>query len=220
MRQNTPSLLPVSPSASALVAVLVLVLNCAGTASASEPRIPVSPMGALAAPAAATASAREAGLTASGGAAPVDAPPPSADGSWLWPVSGARVVVEPYRAPQHDYGAGHRGVDLQALPGTDVRAPASGVVAFSGVVADRPLLTIDHGDGLVTTFEPVVSDLRAGAEVAAGARIGRVSSGGHAARGSLHLGVRWHGGYVDPMLFFGAVARAVLLPCCAHARPG
>jgi len=123
-------------------------------------------------------------------------------------------VVEPFRAPAHEYGPGHRGVDITASLGTEVRAPAAGVIAFRGVVVDRPLLTIDHGAGLVTTFEPVESALAAGHAVAEGEVIGTVSIGGHSAPGTLHIGLRVHGVYVDPMRMFGEVPRAVLLPCC------
>ncbi|WP_460795689.1 murein hydrolase activator EnvC family protein [Microbacterium sp. GXF0217] len=140
------------------------------------------------------------------------AAPASGDAHWVWPVAGRRTVVEPFVAPAHEYGAGHRGIDIAATG--EVRAPADGVVAFVGTVVDRPLITIDHGGGLVTTFEPVIATVVSGAEVAAGDVIGRVSTGGHAAQGTLHLGLRVHGAYVDPMIMFGPIERAVLLPCC------
>lgn len=133
---------------------------------------------------------------------------------WAWPVDGARTVTEPFRAPAHDYGPGHRGMDVAAEPDAVVRSPAAGVVAFRGTVADRPLITIDHGGGYVSTLEPVASDLRAGAAVTAGDAVGVVASGGHAARGTLHVGVRVEGRYVNPRGLFGGMPRAVLLPCC------
>ncbi|HWK78691.1 M23 family metallopeptidase [Microbacterium sp.] len=142
------------------------------------------------------------------------AAPPSPDPAWQWPVAGAREVMEPFRAPEHEYGAGHRGVDIAADPGAAVIAPADGVVAFRGVVVDRPLLTIDHGGGYVTTFEPLESDLSPGAPVHAGDEIGTVAAGGHAAAGTLHVGLRLNGIYINPMLMFGGIPRAVLLPCC------
>ncbi|MFS0893602.1 murein hydrolase activator EnvC family protein [Microbacterium sp. 179-I 3D3 NHS] len=154
-------------------------------------------------------------------AAPGSAAPPPAFGDgpvWLWPLDGPRRVAEPYRAPAHAYGAGHRGVDLATAVGAVVRAPAAGVVAFRGVVVDRPLLTIDHGDGLVSTFEPLVSPLSPGDPVSAGEEIGVVDVGGHTAPGALHVGVRLDGEYVNPLLLFGAVERAVLLPCCDAIR--
>lgn len=145
---------------------------------------------------------------------PAAAKPPAPTPPWQWPVDGTREVVEPFRAPLHDYGAGHRGVDIAAGTGTVVRAPADGVVAFRGTVVDRPLITIDHGDGLVTTLEPLESALSPGTIVDAGDELGTVGSGGHSPAGQLHLGVRLNGVYINPMLMFGDVPRAILLPCC------
>lgn len=136
---------------------------------------------------------------------------------WDWPLAGQRTVVAPYRAPAHEYGPGHRGADLAASPGVEVLAPADGVVAFSGTVVDRPLLTIEHADGLVTTFEPVRSALTPGEAVSAGQEVGLVDVGGHTSPGALHIGVRRDGDYVNPMLLFGEVPRAILLPCCARS---
>lgn len=132
---------------------------------------------------------------------------------WVWPVHPV-LVVEPYVAPAHPYGPGHRGVDLRPLGSTALRSPASGVVAFRGAVAGRAVLTIDHGDGLVTTFEPVDSPLAAGTLVERGEIVGTVSLGGHAAPGTVHFGVRLFGEYINPLLLLGGVPRAVLLPCC------
>ena len=134
--------------------------------------------------------------------------------SWSWPLEGPRVVAVPYRAPAHEYGAGHRGVDLPAVLGSPVLTPAAGVVAFRGTVVDRPLLTIEHPGGYVSTFEPLLSDLSPGDVVAEGDRIGVVDLGGHSRPGDLHLGVRLDGAYINPMLLLGVVPRAVLLPCC------
>lgn len=139
---------------------------------------------------------------------------------WRWPVDAAREVAEPFLAPSHDYGPGHRGVDIVTGAGAIVRAPADGIVAFRGVVVDRPLLTIDHGGGIVSTFEPVASDLAPGAVVTAGDEIGTVATGGHSTAGRLHIGVRLNGSYINPMLLFGDVPRAILLPCCAQFTRG
>lgn len=146
-----------------------------------------------------------------------DIPPPAACaercGDWTWPVDEVRLE-RAFEAPAHRYGAGHRGIDLRVAPGADVRAPAAGVVAFSGDVAGRGVLTIDHGKGLVTTLEPVDSDLVAGDPVTGGDRVATLGLGGHAAPGTLHFGVRLDGEYINPMLLLGVLPRAVLLPCC------
>lgn len=144
-----------------------------------------------------------------------DRGPALPDGDWLWPVDRGRRVLVQFRAPAHEYGPGHRGMDIAAE--AQVRAPADGVIAFRGVVVDRPLLTIDHGNGLVTTLEPLQSDLTPGTPVQRGDVVGTATIGGHAPSGTVHLGVRWNGIYINPMLLFGEVPRAVLLPCGAAA---
>lgn len=139
---------------------------------------------------------------------PSDAP---AGGTWAWPTSPVRIT-RPYAAPAHEYGPGHRGIDLIAAGA--VRSPADGVVAFAGTVVDRGVLTIDHGDGFVTTFEPVSTHLAVGTAVSRGEEVATVTSGGHTAAGSLHFGVRLDGEYINPLVLLGGVPRAVLLPCC------
>ena len=133
---------------------------------------------------------------------------------WAWPVDAPRTVLAPFRAPAHDYGPGHRGMDIAAALGEQIVSPASGVVAFRGTVVDRPLITIDHGSGYVTTVEPVTSQLKPGDVVEAGAVIGSVAAGGHSVPGTLHIGVRLNDEYINPRPLFGEVPRAVLLPCC------
>ena len=133
--------------------------------------------------------------------------------TWAWPVHPVRIVA-PYVAPAHRYGPGHRGIDLAASDRVDVRAPAAGVIAFSGDIAGRGVVTIDHDGGLVTTLEPVAGELAVGQRVEQGQRIGTASVGGHAAPGTIHFGVRLDGEYINPLLLFGALPRAVLLPCC------
>lgn len=152
-------------------------------------------------------------------AAPGATAPALADDAhrWLWPVPSARVV-EPFRAPAHEYGAGHRGIDVRpggtASGETTVAAPDDGVVAFAGRVVDRDVVTIDHGGGVVSTLEPVTASVSAGDAIAAGDPVGTLSLGGHTPPGLLHIGARVEGEYVDPMRFLGGVSWAVLLPCC------
>ncbi|ANJ28816.1 hypothetical protein ATC03_08510 [Agromyces aureus] len=143
--------------------------------------------------------------------------PASADGlvvhdHWIWPASPPIRVVAPFRAPPTPYAAGHRGIDLRASAGEPALAPADGVVSFVGMVAGRPVVSIDHGAGLVSSLEPVVATAIEGASVAAGAELGAVGSGGHCDDRCVHLGVRLHGEYVSPLLYLGGVPWAVLLP--------
>lgn len=143
----------------------------------------------------------------------VASPQSLADRGWVWPARSF-VIERAYAAPAHEYGPGHHGIDLLLVGEDVVRAPAAGVVAFAGTVAGRALLTIDHGEGLVTTLEPVTSDLVEGSVIARADEVGSLALGGHSAAGSLHFGVRLDGDYINPMLLLGGVPRAVLLPCC------
>jgi murein DD-endopeptidase MepM/ murein hydrolase activator NlpD len=184
-----------------------------GHTTAQRPRSRRGPLGVTAA-VLILLSAIASGLPAQGAWA--RATPPSADLSslgWVWPASAFRLA-RPYVAPAHEYGPGHRGIDLALPEGMPVRAPADGVVAFAGSVAGRGILTIDHGDGLVTTLEPVQSQLAAGTAVRRGEDIAALGAGGHAEAGQLHFGVRLDGSYINPMLLLDGVPRAVLLPCC------
>ncbi|GAA1950592.1 hypothetical protein GCM10009717_15950 [Agromyces allii] len=145
-----------------------------------------------------------------GGAAAADRLLVLAD--WTWPTSPPIRVLAPFRAPATPYAAGHRGVDLRASPGEPVAAPADGVVSFVGMVAGRPVVSIDHGDGLVSSLEPVEAIAAEGENVRAGDRLGSVGSGGHCEDRCVHLGVRLDGEYVSPMRYLGGVPWAVLLP--------
>jgi len=150
-----------------------------------------------------------------------DPPPPSSAGGgtvslardWRWPVHPFQMR-RAFVAPAHDYGPGHRGIDLLPSGDATVRAPAAGVVAFSGQVAGRGVMTLDHGAGLVSTLEPIDSALAPGTPVETASPLGTVSVGGHAEPGAVHFGVRLDGAYINPLLLLGGVPRAVLLPCC------
>lgn len=131
---------------------------------------------------------------------------------WLWPVPAPIRVVAPFRAPPTPYAAGHRGIDVAVEQGTEILAPAAGVVSFAGQVAGRGVVAIDHGDGVVSAIEPVDAMVTAGTTVAMADQIGVAASGGHCAAHCVHFGVRIDGEYVSPFLFLGGLPPAVLLP--------
>jgi murein DD-endopeptidase MepM/ murein hydrolase activator NlpD len=128
------------------------------------------------------------------------------------PIAGA-VVVNPFSAPENQFGAGHRGVDLESHAGGEVRAPADGTVRFVGSVAGRSVIVLIHPDGLNTEYEPVTPTVRRGQAVAAGNLIGRVS-GFHPRCPSvcLHWGARRAEEYVDPMSLLRGLGPVRLLP--------
>ncbi|CAN5335868.1 hypothetical protein BH11ACT2_BH11ACT2_15080 [soil metagenome] len=137
-------------------------------------------------------------------------------GPWSWPVDGSHAILRPYLAPTSDYGAGHRGIDIAST--TVLRAPADGIVHFAGVVVDRGVLSIDHGDGVISSYEPVTTTLKAGDVVRRGDVVGVIEPG-HCIQLCVHLGVRVDGAYVSPLNYLGGVPRAVLLPTRELSSP-
>jgi murein DD-endopeptidase MepM/ murein hydrolase activator NlpD len=125
--------------------------------------------------------------------------------SYRPPVDGA--VVRPFEAPTTDFGPGHRGVDLEAVPGAHVRAAERGRVHHAGAVAGVVWVSIDHRDGVRTSYGPLTSlQVRAGDEVERGQPIGLLAAGDHGqphVDHGLHLGARRDGVYIDPMLLPG-----------------
>lgn len=100
--------------------------------------------------------------------------------------------------PAEKWLAGHRGVDLGAVPGSPVKSAGAGVVHYVGTVVDRPVISIDHGV-LRTTYEPVKSDLASGQAVVAGQVIGTIAEGGHCSESCLHWGLKRGEEYLDPL---------------------
>jgi murein DD-endopeptidase MepM/ murein hydrolase activator NlpD len=131
---------------------------------------------------------------------------------WSWPIVTPHAVQRPFEAPANPYTAGHRGIDLPAPPGSPIMSPAEGTVFFTGIVIDRPVITIEHSNGLRSSFEPVESSLVHGTPVQQGETIGVVAHGGHCNHSCIHFGVRAYGEYVSPLLFLGHIERAILLP--------
>jgi murein DD-endopeptidase MepM/ murein hydrolase activator NlpD len=147
--------------------------------------------------------------------APAAAAPtaPAAVAPWVAPMDGGLDVTRSFEPPPGPYGAGHRGVDLAGAPGSPVRAAGDGVVVFAGMVAGRPVVSIDHAGGLRTTYEPVHPSVAAGQQVARGSPIGTLVPGhaGCPRDACLHWGLRRGSTYLDPMLLLRPV-RVRLLP--------
>ncbi|MEV6652829.1 M23 family metallopeptidase [Streptomyces sp. NPDC051219] len=114
------------------------------------------------------------------------------------------VLLRGWEPPSSPYAAGHRGVDLAAVPGTAVRAVRAGLVSYAGRVAGRGVLSIaltGTGDPpLRTTYEPVRPLVAEGEEVAAGQVVAVLADGPfHCPSGCLHWGLRRADEYVNPL---------------------
>lgn len=117
-------------------------------------------------------------------------------------------------APPEPWAAGHRGVDLALADGSAVRASADGVVAFAGRVAGRGVVSIDHADGVRTTYEPVSAVVGRGEQVSGGQVIGQVDGQGHCEPDHcLHWGARrGPDNYLDPLSLLTEEVVIRLLP--------
>jgi hypothetical protein len=122
---------------------------------------------------------------------------------WTWPADGP--VLRPFALGNDPYAAGqHRGIDIGAVPGTAVRAAASGTVTFAGAVpAGGRTVTVRTPSGLsVTHLELGTIGVVRGTEVAEGDELGTIGPAEH-----VHLGVRLASdphGYLDPLQFLPA----------------
>jgi murein DD-endopeptidase MepM/ murein hydrolase activator NlpD len=103
-------------------------------------------------------------------------------------------------------------VDLETHDGAPVLAPQDGTVSFVGWVVDRPVITIDHGNGLRSSFEPVASELKKGDSVDMGAELGMMDGSSHCSPGCVHWSVRQGDEYINPLQFVMDLRPSVLLP--------
>ncbi|UAK38748.1 M23 family metallopeptidase [Gordonia bronchialis] len=127
------------------------------------------------------------------------------------PLAPRPTVVRAFENPERRWQPGHRGVDLAGGPGVAVLAAGSGTVRFAGDVAGRTVVSIQHADGVITTYEPVRPTVADGDHVRRGQRIGTLVTGhpGCPVATCLHWGARVGAGrsarYLDPLGLIGAV---------------
>lgn len=146
-------------------------------------------------------------------AVPVSLIPTPGGPSWEWPLAPTPRVLRAFDPPDKPWLSGHRGVDLEAVhDAVPVTTPESGTVSFVGVVVDRPVITIDHENGLRSSFEPVESSLATGDAVAKGDVIGTLLPGHCGALPCVHWGVRRGEDYLNPLEFVIDLRPSILLP--------
>jgi murein DD-endopeptidase MepM/ murein hydrolase activator NlpD len=147
-------------------------------------------------------------------------PRPVPAAGWGAPLAGPLQVTRAFDPPADPYGPGHRGVDLAGGVGTPVRAAGDGVVVFAGMVAGRPVISVDHTDGLRTTYEPVAPSVGAGQPVARGSQLGTLVAGhaGCLVAACLHWGLRRGEAYLDPLALLRPT-RVRLLPLGPPVAP-
>lgn len=169
----------------------------------------------------------------SAGPVPTSSAPPSvpsvfavagAHEQWIPPIpnTSATSILRPFVPPESPWSRAHRGIDLRA-DSTDVLSPAAGEVVYVGKVVDRHVITVEHANGLLSSFEPVLSELEVGDAVQAGQIIGTIDpQHAHCDVACVHWGVRqpdaWKVGstvrdlYVDPAFLLGWSEPSILWP--------
>jgi len=124
---------------------------------------------------------------------------------WRPPVVG--VVVDPFRAPPCTWCAGNRGLEYRVDGEVEVRAAASGRVAYAGTVVDVGYVVVELANGWRHTYGRLIDTrLDVGDLVLIGGLIGRADT-------NFFFGLRIDGGYADPAPFLGSiVGRPRLIP--------
>jgi murein DD-endopeptidase MepM/ murein hydrolase activator NlpD len=94
----------------------------------------------------------------------------------------------------------HRGLDIAAREGTPIVVPANGRVVFAG--EDRALgrsVVVRHGYGIETTYGHLAQvDVKVGADVRRGDRVGLMGSTGRSTGPHLHYQIKVNDKPVDP----------------------
>jgi murein DD-endopeptidase MepM/ murein hydrolase activator NlpD len=96
----------------------------------------------------------------------------------------------------------HRGTDFHAPSGTPVLAANDGeVVIAQGMFYEGNMVVIDHGQQFTTMYMHLSKiEVKVGQRVTKGERLGLSGATGRVTGPHLHLGVRWQGIYVDPVV--------------------
>jgi murein DD-endopeptidase MepM/ murein hydrolase activator NlpD len=122
-----------------------------------------------------------------------------------WPLASIRVT-SPWGAQRSLNGElqrPHYGIDLGGATGTPIRSPAPGIVimAESDMFYEGGMVTLDHGQGLMTTYLHMSRiDVRVGQRLARGVQLGHIGARGRATGPHLCWRMRWRDRHLDPTL--------------------
>lgn len=138
--------------------------------------------------------------------------PPLPSPGWNWPLTGHPEVIRRFAPPASPWLPGHRGVDLKGEAGAGVRAAGAGVVRYAGLIAGRGVVSVEHPNGLRTTYEPLDPMVQAGQPVNLGDQLGVLTAGHFPCDSAcLHWGSRSGDNYLNPLALLARV-RVRLLP--------
>ncbi len=115
------------------------------------------------------------------------------------PINKCQVVNE-FIIGTHNWDVGHRGVDLTGNVASPVYAAQTGEVIYAGQLNDRKIVSIQHANGIRTTYEPINPTVKKGELVSKGKVIGTLMTG-HCQKSCLHWGAKTGAdNYINPHL--------------------
>ena len=124
--------------------------------------------------------------------------------AWVRPAQG-RIsgVYGSQRVLNGEPKSPHMGLDIAAPAGTQIRAPAPGVVtlAHPGMLLSGQTVIVDHGHGVNSVYIHMSrTDVHEGQVLAQGDAIGAIGMTGRASGPHLHWGLNWFDIKLDPAL--------------------
>jgi biotin carboxyl carrier protein len=127
--------------------------------------------------------------------------------SFIWPATGPiSGVFGSQRYYNGEPRRPHYGVDVAAPTGTEIIAPAGGVVTLADMdmYFEGGLVFLDHGQGVTSLMMHMSRiDVKAGDRVEQGDVLGAVGATGRATGPHLHWGLYWRGAWLDPQRLVG-----------------
>jgi murein DD-endopeptidase MepM/ murein hydrolase activator NlpD len=128
--------------------------------------------------------------------------------NFIWPVDG-RVsgVYGSQRIYNGTPKSWHSGVDVAAIQGTPIKAPAAGLITFAkpDLYLTGGTVLIDHGMGISSNFLHLSRlDVKVGDKIKQGQVIGLVGATGRATGPHMHWGMNWKKLRIDPQLLVPA----------------
>lgn len=115
---------------------------------------------------------------------------------YMEPVAG--MVVDWFRLPVHIGAPGNRGWEYETQPDSPVVAAGAGHVRFAGQVGGSLYVSIDHSDGVRTTYSHVKDiAVKKGDFVEQGSVLASTKGA------SFHFGAIKDGDYIDPAELIG-----------------
>ncbi|WP_455952392.1 M23 family metallopeptidase [Arcanobacterium haemolyticum] len=117
-----------------------------------------------------------------------------------WPSGKPVKILKTFHVGAHPWDPGHRGVDLDMAEGDAVYAANDGDVIYAGLLVDRQVVSIQHPDGIRTTYEPIIPLVIQGQHVTRGTIIGTIDGTHCAPRSCLHWGAKkGKKNYINPL---------------------